>query len=74
MNKLYCYEIEALGGRWWEVYDDNDDVEQQYICTVEPDDMGAWLANARTLGYDVYINTYESWEAMDEFLSDDIRN
>jgi hypothetical protein len=72
MTKLYCYEIEALGGRWWEVYDDNDDVEQQYISTVEPDEFGVWLANARTLGYDVYINTYESWEAMDEFLSDDI--
>jgi hypothetical protein len=72
MNKLYCYEIDALGGRWWEVYDDNDDVEQQYISTVEPDEFGGWLANARTLGYDVYINTYESWEAMDEFLSDDI--
>ena len=68
MSKLYCYEIEAMGGRWWEVYDESDD----YVSTVEPDEFGGWLANARTLGFDIYINTYESWEAMDEFLSDDI--
>ena len=68
MSKLYCYEVEAIGGRWWEVYDESD----RRVSTVEPDEFGGWLANARTLGYDVYINTYESWEAMDEFLSEDI--
>ena len=61
MSKLYCYEIEAMGGRWWEVYDESDD----HVSSVEPDDFDEWLANARTLGYDVYINTYESWEAME---------
>lgn len=69
MTKLYAYEIGGIPqAHWWEVYDESDD----YVSTVEPENMGAWLANARTLGYDVYINTYESWEAMDEFLSDDI--
>jgi len=69
MNKLYCYEIDnGPHSRVWEIHDDSFDMPS----TVEPDDFGAWLANARTLGYDVYINTYESWEAMDEFLSDDI--
>ena len=57
-----------MGGRWWEVYSESD----EHVSTVEPDEFGGWLANARTLGFDIYINTYESWEAMDEFLSDDI--
>jgi hypothetical protein len=68
MTKLYCYEIETLGENYWEIHDDSFDMPS----TVEADEFGGWLANARTLGYDVYINTYESWEAMDEFLSDDI--
>lgn len=66
MSKLYCYEMEAMGGRWWEVYDESDG----YV-SIDTDEFGGWLANARTLGYDVYINTYESWEAMDEFLPND---
>ena len=45
-------------GRYWEVYEDN----RQDVEHVQPDEMGDYIDNVRRNGYDVLINTYESWE------------
>ena len=56
----HAYEFEAMG-RWWEVYDDSDTV----VASLEPEDFGDFLDFARSINYDVYINTYKSWEALE---------
>jgi hypothetical protein len=61
---LYAYEMETIGGRWWEVYDDSG-----YLTYYEPDEFPDFLDFARHINYDVHINTYESWEALDEYAT-----
>lgn len=54
----------GIGGDYWEIYDDSFDMP----AIIYPDDFGDFLDKAREDGYDVHINTYASWEAMDEYL------
>lgn len=58
---FWAYEMEALGGRWWEIHDDSG-----YLESIELDDFADFLDFARSINYDVRINTYKSWEAMDD--------
>ena len=59
---FYAYEMEALGGRWWEVFDDSG-----FLESVEPEDFGDFLDFCRQINYDVKVNTYESWILMEEW-------
>lgn len=56
---FYAYEMEAMGGRWWEVYD-----ESGFLQSIEPDDFGDFLDFCRQINYDVNLYTYESWEVI----------
>jgi hypothetical protein len=58
---LYAYEIDCDGRGYnvFEVYD----VDHGYLTTVPNEDMGDWLAESVSMGYDVQMNTVESWEA-----------
>jgi hypothetical protein len=62
--KLWAYEMDWFGAdsTSWEIWDESNG--DKPVCTVESDDFGQWLDSARCLGYDVLINTLESWEAM----------
>lgn len=60
---FHAYEMEAMGGTWWEVYD-----ESGFLQSVEPEDFGDFLDFCRQINYDVVINTLESWEALYERL------
>lgn len=66
---FYAYEIDCFGNgdTYWEVYDDGDTMIGYY----EPENFGDFLDFARSINYDVHINTQESWEAMinDEYPS-----
>lgn len=59
---FWAYEIDCFGNGdcYWEVWDEFG------ICvgTYEPDEFGEFLDFARSINYDVLINTQESWEAM----------
>ena len=57
---FYAYEIEAMGGMWWEIYDDSP----YMVASIEPEDFGDFIDFARSINYDVKVNTYESWVAM----------
>jgi hypothetical protein len=57
---FWAYEMEAVGGRWFEVYDDSSEM----IASIEPDDFGDFLEFARSINYNVFVNTLESWEAL----------
>ena len=61
---FYAYEIDCFGNGdcYWEVFDWND------VCvgTYEPDEFGDFLDFARSINYDVLVNTQESWKAMME--------
>lgn len=56
---VYAYEMEAIGGRWWEIFDDSG-----FLQSIEPEDFGDFLDFMRSINYDVKVNTQESWEAM----------
>lgn len=56
---FYAYEMEAWG-RWWEIHD-----ESGFLESIEPEDFGDFLDFCRSINYDVLINTYESWEALE---------
>lgn len=56
---FWAYEIESHG-TYWEVFDDGDTMIGYY----EPEDFGDFLDFARSIHYDVLINTQESWEAL----------
>jgi hypothetical protein len=58
---FYAYEIDTGRGVYWEVYDDGDTMIGYY----EDNEFATFLDFARAINYDVYINTYESWEALD---------
>ncbi len=59
---FWAYEFEAMGGRWWEIHDDSG-----FLEGIEPDDFGDFLDFARSINYDVKVNTYESWVLMEEW-------
>ena len=62
---LTAHEISCgRGSNYWEVYDDSFDMPSP----IDADDFGDFLDKVRREGYDVHINTYASWEAMDEYL------
>lgn len=62
---LTAHEINCgIGSDYWEVYDTSFDMPS----IIYPDDFGDFLDSVRKEGYDVFINTYASWEAMDEYL------
>ena len=61
---FWAYEIESMGGRWWEVHD-----ESGFLEGIEPEDFGDFLDFARSINYDVRLFTYESWEALDERMA-----
>lgn len=61
---FYAYEMEAMGGRWWEIHDDSG-----FLQSIEPENFGDFIDFTLSMGYDVHINTYESWEAMDEYAT-----
>lgn len=60
-TEFYAYEIDCFGNGdcYWEVFDDG-------VCvgTYEPEEFLNFLDFARSINYDVLINTQESWEAM----------
>ena len=60
---LYAYEMDWFGARStsWEIYENHVDAP---IAIIESEFFGDFLDNALTLGYDVRINTIESWEAL----------
>lgn len=60
---FFAYEVDWFGGddNDWEVFVDD---EPTPFVTVKAADFGDWLDFVRECGYDVYINTLESWEAM----------
>jgi hypothetical protein len=53
--------MEAMGGRWWEIY---WNIDNDILLSIEPDEMGDWLDAMLAMGYDIFLNTLESWEAM----------
>ena len=57
---FWAYEMESMGGRWWEVWDINGVM----VASIEPDDFGDFIDFSLSIGYDVKINTQESWEAL----------
>ena len=59
---VYAYEIEAIGGRWWEIFDDSG-----FLESIEPEFFGDFIDFARTINYDVIVNTYDSWILMEEW-------
>jgi hypothetical protein len=62
---LTAHEIQCgIGEDYWEVYDESFDIPS----IIYVDDFADFLDNVRKEGYDVHINTYASWEAMDEYL------
>lgn len=63
MPKLYAYEVDCFGNgdTIWEIYTESD----EHFSSIPRDFFGDFLDFFRVLHYDVYINTYESWEAMD---------
>ena len=55
---VYAYEMDAgPNGIYWEVYGDG----MEYILSVDADDFGDWLSHALSKGFDVSVNTFESW-------------
>lgn len=59
---VWAYEIvDGHGGHAWVIMNENGDVLDSH----DADNFGNILDFWRVLGYDVIINTYESWEAMD---------
>jgi hypothetical protein len=62
LQTVHAYEIEAIGGRWWEIFDDSG-----FLEGIEPEDFGDFLDFMRSINYDVRINTYDSWIAMEEW-------
>lgn len=60
---FWAYEMKALGGHWFEVYDDSDEM----IANVEPENFGDFLDFCRSINYDVKVNTYDSWILMEEW-------
>ena len=62
---FWAYEMSAMGGTWWEVWD----VDGVMCASIEPENFGDFLEFCRTINYDVKVNTYESWEAMDECMA-----
>ena len=61
-TEFWCYEMEAMGGKWWEIY---WSIDNDLLYSVEPDEFGDWLDSMRAFGYtNIYINTIESWEAL----------
>jgi hypothetical protein len=62
---LTAHEIQCgIGEDYWEVYDESFDMPS----VVYPNDMGDFIASVLNEGHELYINTYASWEAMDEYL------
>ena len=59
---IYAYEFEAMGGRWWEIFDDSG-----FLQSIEPENFGDFLDFCRSINYDVLLNTYDSWIAMEEW-------
>ena len=60
MDVLQAYELydEDLDDFYWKVFR-----EDNLVIEIDQDDFGDWLDNARSLDYDVLINTIESWLA-----------
>lgn len=61
--KLYAYEIDCFGNGdvIWEIFTEY----HEFLSTQQAENFGNFLDSALAFGYDVLINTYESWEAMD---------
>lgn len=58
MKVLKAYEMDGgPSGIYWEVYHDSIDMPDH----VNAADFGDYLTVARAQGYDVEINTHESW-------------
>jgi hypothetical protein len=60
-TNFYAYQMDGGHGIYWEVYDDGPTV----IGVYEEEEFNDFLDFARSINYDVLINTYESWEAME---------
>lgn len=60
---FWAYQMDWFGASKtsWEIYWSIDD---DILLTVEEDHFPEWLDAMRAMGYDVLINTLESWEAM----------
>lgn len=58
---LYAYEIDCDGRGYnpFEVYD----WDHGYLKTIQNEDMGDWIAKTLARGYNVLMNTTESWYA-----------
>lgn len=59
---VWAYEMEAMGGRWWEIFDDSG-----FLESIEPENFGDFLDFCRSINYDVKVNTYDSWILMEEW-------
>ena len=57
---VWAYEMEAIGGRWWEIFDDSG-----FLQSIEPENFGDFLDFCRSINYDVKVNTYDSWILME---------
>ena len=62
---FYAYEIDwdGSGETTWEAYMQGDD---DIFAVIDRDAFGDWLDFIKGMGYDVRINTYESWIAMED--------
>lgn len=57
MAILEAFEIDGgPSGMWWDILENGN-----WLTTVEIDDFGDYLDSARFHGYDVLVNTFESW-------------
>jgi hypothetical protein len=62
----WAYEMDdGHGGKGWILMNENGDVVDSHF----DNDFATVIDFWRQLGYDTIINTYESWEAMDEYSS-----